>query len=142
VGFILSDSEKQASWAKRKVLKIKMQVSKRIINKTVEKQIFEIFFQVISDLRNPEEVRVFFEDLLGEAELTALAKRLAIAHYLDKGRSYQNIRETLKVSSATIASVDKIIKKSPGFKLALKKVEANQWAEKWSGKIEGLFGKK
>ncbi len=119
-----------------------MQVSKRIINKTIEKQIFGIFFQVISDLKNPEEVKIFFEDILGKAELTALSKRLAIAHYLDKGRSYQNIRETLKVSSATIASVDKMIKKSPGFKLALKKIEADQWAEKWAGKIEGLFGKK
>jgi TrpR-related protein YerC/YecD len=119
-----------------------MQVSKRIINKTIEKQIFEIFFQVISDLKNPEEVKIFFEDILGEAELTALAKRLAIAHYLDKGRSYQNIRETLKVSSATIASVDRMIKKSPGLKIALKKIEADQWAEKWAGKIEGLFGKK
>lgn len=116
-----------------------MQVSKRTINKTVEKQIFGIFFQVISDLKDPEEVRVFLEDILGKAELTALAKRLAIAHYLDKGRSYQNIRETLKVSSATIASVDKMIKKSAGFRLALKKIEADQWAEKWAGKIENLF---
>jgi TrpR-related protein YerC/YecD len=116
-----------------------MQVSKRSINKTVEKQIFEIFFQVISDLKDPKEVQTFFEDILGKAELTALAKRLAIAHYLDKGRSYQNIKETLKVSSATIASVDKMMKKSPGFQLGLKKVEADQWAEKWSGKIENLF---
>lgn len=119
-----------------------MQVSKRLINKNIEKEIFNIFFQVIVDLKDPEEARIFFEDVLGKSELTALAKRLAIAHYLDKGRSYQNIRETLKVSSATIASVDKMIKKSPGFKLALQKVEADQWAEKWSGKIEGLFGKK
>ncbi len=119
-----------------------MQVSKRTINRTIEKEIFNIFFQVISDLKDPKEVRTFFEDILGKTELTALAKRLAIAHYLDKGRSYQNIKETLKVSSATIASVDKIMKKSPGFKLALKKVEADQWAEKWAGKIESLFGKK
>ena len=118
-----------------------MQVSKRTINKTVEKQIFEIFFQVISDLKDPEEVKVFFKDILGKAELTALSKRLAIAHYLDKGRSYQNIKETLKVSSATIASVDKMIKESSGFQLALRKIEADQWAEKWTGKIENLFKK-
>ena len=119
-----------------------MQVSKREINKTIEQGIFNIFFQVISDLKNPQEVSAFFEDILGRAELTALAKRLAIAHYLDKGRSYQNIKNTLKVSSATIASVDKMMENSPGFRLALKKIEADQWAGKWAGKIEGLFGKK
>jgi TrpR-related protein YerC/YecD len=119
-----------------------MQISKRLINKNIEKEVFNIFFQVIADLKDPEEVRVFFEDILGKAELTALAKRLAIAHYLKKGRSYQNIKEVLKVSSATIASVDKMRQKSPGFELALKKIEADRWAEKWSGKIEGLFSKK
>lgn len=119
-----------------------MQVSKRNINKTLEKEIFNLFFQVITDLKNQEEVKIFLEDILGKTELTAIAKRLAIAHYLDKGRSYQNIKESLKVSSATIATVDKMRQKSPGLKLALKKIEADQWAEKWAGKIEGLLGKK
>jgi TrpR-related protein YerC/YecD len=115
-----------------------MQVSKKAINKTIEKEIFNLFFQVVSDLKNPQEVKAFFEDVLGRAELTALAKRIAIAHYLDRGRSYQNIKEGLKVSSATIASVDKMMKNSPGFRLALKKIEADQWAEKWAGKISQL----
>lgn len=115
-----------------------MQISGKRINKNIEKEIFNLFFQLIADLKDPEEVKIFLEDLLGKAELTALAKRIAIAHYLDRGRNYENIKENLKVSSATISSVDKS-RKSKGYQLALKKIEAERWASDWAEKIEGLF---
>ena len=69
-----------------------------------------------------------------------LAKRLAIAYWLKKGRSYQNIKNNLKVSSATIASVQSQME-NPGFQLALKKIEADEWASNWSKKIKGFVGK-
>lgn len=119
-----------------------MQVSRRAINKNIEKQVFSIFYQVISDLRDPEEVRHFFEDVLTETERTALAKRLAIAHYLEKNRSYDNIKEVLKVSSATIAAVaDQMGKGGRGFSVALQKIRADQWAEAWTRKIKKLTGR-
>lgn len=115
-----------------------MQISGKRINKNIEKEIFNLFFQLIADLENPEEVKIFLEDLLGKTELTALAKRIAIAHYLDRGRNYENIKENLKVSSATISSVDKM-RKSKGYQLALKKIEAERWAGEWAEKIEKMF---
>src|SRR4030042_5473147 len=107
-----------------------MQISNRKLNTTLEKQIFNIFFQVFADLKTPEEVRVVLEDLFTETELTALAKRMAIAAFLDKGRSYENIRDTLKVSSATIASVAEQMG-NPGIQLALTRIKAEEWAEAW-----------
>ncbi len=118
-----------------------MQVSKRQINKNLQKEIFQILYQLIADLKNPQEVALFFEDVLGKNETIALAKRLAVAYYLTHGRSYENIKQNLKVSSATVASVDKA-RKSKGYILALKKIEAEKWASKWTGKIESLFRKK
>lgn len=118
-----------------------MRVSQKNINKNLQKEILEIFFQLIADIKNLEESKIILEDLLTKSEVEAIAKRIAIASYLDKNRSYQNIKDNLKVSSATIASVDKQ-KKSNGYKLALKKNEADQWASEWAGKIETLFRKK
>ena len=116
-----------------------MQVSKRVINKNIEKQVFSIFYQVISDLKNPDEAKEFFEDVLTETERTALAKRLAIAHYLDRKRSYDNIKEMLKVSSATIAAVaEQMEQGGRGFSVALQKIRADQWAEEWTKKIKKL----
>ena len=115
-----------------------MQISARKLNKNIERQIFAILYQVISDLKSQEEVTTVIEDLLSGTEKLAVAKRLAIATFLDKGRSYENIRENLKVSSATIASVQAMMG-SQGFQLALRKVKAEEWADQWSDKISNLF---
>ena len=115
-----------------------MQLSARKLNKNIEKQIFAILYQVINDLKSEGEVTTVINDLLSETEKSAVAKRLAIATFLDKGRSYENIRETLKVSSATIASVQAAMG-NPGFQLALRKVKAEEWADQWSDKISKLF---
>lgn len=117
-----------------------MQVSTRKLNLTLEKQIFSVFHQALADLRTPEEVESVMTDLLTETERTAIAKRLAIATFLEKGRSYENIRETLKVSSATIAAVAEQLG-SPGYQLALRKIKAEEWAGVWASKIAGLFKK-
>jgi len=54
--------------------------------------------------------------------------------WLKKGRSYTNIKDNLKVSSATIAVVQGI-SKTPGMSLALKQMEAEEWANVWAEKI-------
>jgi len=117
-----------------------MQVSKRRLNKNIEKQIFDIFYQMVADTKNREEVETILVDLFTETEMQVMTKRLAIAIFLDKGRSYENIRNTLKVSSATIASVGEIMG-SAGMELALQKVKAEEWADEWAEKISGWVGK-
>jgi len=118
-----------------------MQISKRVINKNIQNEIYNIFYQVIVDLENSNQAKEILEGLFGKTEIITAAKRLAIAHYLEKDRSYQNIKDNLKVSSATISTVDKQ-RKTKGFQLALKKIETESWASEWSSKIESLFKKK
>ncbi len=115
-----------------------MQVSKKKINPKIEKQIFGLFFQAINDLKNPQEVKEFLEAILTKTELEAIVKRLAVAHYLEKGRTYENIKKSLAVSSATIAAVQEQLGKGKGFDLALEKIRAEEWADKWAKKISQL----
>jgi uncharacterized protein YerC len=117
-----------------------MQVSKQKLNKIIEKQIYTILYQLIVDIKNPEEAQKLATDLLSATEREVIAKRLAIAIFLDKGRSYENIKGTLKVSSATIASVQETMG-NPGIQLALQKIKAEEWADQWAGKISSLVGK-
>lgn len=112
-----------------------MRTSEQKLNISLEKQISETFIQMITDLRDMNETKVFLKDFFNETEFESYIKRLAIAYWLKKGRSYNNIKENLKVSSATIASIQSMLDK-PGFKLALKKIEAEEWAHKWSEKIK------
>lgn len=96
--------------------------------------------QTISDIKTPEEAYQFLTDFLTPAEFESFAKRLAISYWLKKGRSYTNIKNNLKVSSATIAEVANTMK-SKGFGQALKKLEAEEWANQWAEKIKKFVRK-
>jgi len=114
-----------------------MQVSKKNVNKLIEKRIFKALYQVLADLKKPEAVKMFLDDVLSKTERTVLAKRLGIAWYLNKNKSYDVIRQDLKVSSATIATVQQGLEKSgEGIKLALKTIEADEWAGEMAEKVK------
>lgn len=113
-----------------------MQVSKKDINKKIEKKIFKSLYQVLADLKKPKEIEMFLNDALSETEKTVLAKRLGIAYYLNNNKSYEQTRRELRVSSATIANVQKWMEDGgEGLKLALKTIEADEWASKMTSKI-------
>ncbi len=119
-----------------------MQISKNRLNHQVKIQIRNIFCQTLADLKRRGDVEIFIRDFLSPTEQSVLTKRLAIAMYLEKGRSYEQIKSTLKVSSATIANVDKMMnEKSEGFVLALRRIEAEEWADKLTKRITGFLKK-
>ncbi len=118
-----------------------MQISKQRVNSTLEKQLYQMLFQLVADLKTPQEVEGVLKDILSDTELTTVAKRLAVAYWLTKGRSYSNIKDNLKVSSASISDIQQGIKK-PGWKLALQKVTADEWATLWEQRIKSMIGKK
>ncbi|MDZ7586353.1 MAG: Trp family transcriptional regulator [Patescibacteria group bacterium] len=114
-----------------------MQISKKNVNKTIEKRIFKALYQVLADLKNPKAVEVFLNDVLSKTEKMVLAKRLGIAWYLSKNKSYEGIRKDLKVSSATIATVQRLAEKdSQGLTLAIKTIEADEWAGEMADKVK------
>lgn len=112
-----------------------MRVSNKTLNPSLKKQIKDTFEQALVDLKDRNELSIFLNDFFTDSELEAFSKRLAIAYWLKKGRSYSNIKENLKVSSATIASVQAQMEQK-GLKLALEKVEAEEWASQWAEKIK------
>src|SRR3990167_6661451 len=112
-----------------------MKSAEKSLNPSLKRELLRSFEQVVADLKDLQESQLFLGDFFTESELDAFAKRLAIAYWLKKGRSYNNIKDNLKVSSATVAVVANIVEKE-GVKLAMKKIEAEEWANKWSEKIK------
>ena len=113
-----------------------MQLSQNPINKTLEKQLDEMFYQVLAEVDSPEELRTILSDILTEGERIAVLKRLGIALYLDKGRSYEDVKNNIKVSSATIASVAENLG-NEGWQEVIKRVKAEEWASDWTDKLTG-----
>lgn len=111
-----------------------MRVSKNKLNPHLEKELFETLHQTIADLKNPTEVEEFLKTFLSETEHSALVKRMAVLYWLDKGRGYNNIHDNLKVSSATVATINGIIN-TKGAQIALQKIKAEEWANQWAEKI-------
>lgn len=75
------------------------------MDKDIEKRMFEVFWEALVKIKSPLSVRKFLESFISDTEHLMLGKRFAIALMLAKGYSYQEIEDTLKVSSATIMGV-------------------------------------
>jgi uncharacterized protein YerC len=116
-----------------------MQISKKKVNRDLERQFRHLLFQTLVDIKNPQEMGSFLKDLFSKTELSAITKRLAAVYLLKKGKNYREIKDTLKLSSATISSLAEQVEKGRGFKIALGKIAADEWAERWVGKIKSVF---
>ena len=115
-----------------------MRVSSKKVNKALAKQLGTSFAQLVADTKTLEEADEFLKDFFTKTEYETFTKRLAIAYYLRNGRSYENIKTNIKVSSATISSVSDMMEEK-GFKNALEKVGVDQWAEQWAEKIKKII---
>lgn len=104
-------------------------------------QFIHRFWNAVTLIEDRQEAIIFIKDLLTPTEIRMLAKRLQIADMLAKGYKYEDIRNYVKVTDQTIASVNnklnfgedgliKILQK-------LEKIEEKQFKEK-TGK-RGLF---
>ena len=110
------------------------------MNPSLKRQLLRTFSQMIKDLKDPKEIEIFLTDFFDKDELEKYIKRVSIAYWLKKGRDVENIKRNLLATSKEVADAEKSLKKE-GIKLALKKIEAEEWANVWAEKIR-KFGKK
>lgn len=103
----------------------------------LQKELTNTFFQTLEDFKTKENFEIFFKDFLDEKELKSFTKRLAIAYWLHKKRDYENIKTNLQATVSEIKLVENKLN-FKGFKLALKLMEAEEWANIWSEKIKKI----
>ena len=82
------------------------QVSKYPISDKVYNRIIEIFLTALINIKSKNEAYKFIEDFLTPTEKIVLAKRFSIALLLKKEYTCEEIMKILKVSQATISSVN------------------------------------
>jgi len=111
-----------------------------MMNPSLKRQLLRTFVQMMDDLKDKKEIETFLKDFFDDKELEKYVKRLATIYWLKKGRDKENIRENLKATTDEIAMAKKSLKKE-GIKLALKKLEAEEWANQWSDKIKKFIKK-
>lgn len=107
------------------------------MNPSLRKQLLKTFAQMINDLENPKEIEIFLRDFFNKDELEKYVRRISSVYWLKKGRDEENITRNLSATSREIKLAREILKKD-GVKLAIKKIEAEEWANVWSEKIKNF----
>ena len=80
-------------------------------------------FEMILQLETVEDCYRFFEDVCTIKELQDMAQRLDAAFLLDSGMNYQDICQTVGISTATISRVSKCLKYGSGYRAAIDKAK-------------------
>ena len=110
------------------------------MNPSLKKQLLKTLIQMLADLENKKEIESFMVDFFDEQEIEKYIKRIATSYWLKKGRDEENIKRNLMATSEEITEARKSLSKA-GIKLAIKKMEAEEWANVWAEKIKGIAKK-
>lgn len=86
-----------------------------------KKQRVEQLFQLIADIDNPEDIKVFFEDLCTAKEIQNMAERCYAAQLLLEGNTYNQVMSKADISSATLSRVSRCVQFGSGYSRLLKK---------------------
>lgn len=81
-------------------------------------------FQAILALEDEEDCYRFFEDICTIKELQAIAQRLQVAKLLKEGKTYNEIEEVTKASTATISRINKcLVYGADGYQRILERIK-------------------
>jgi uncharacterized protein YerC len=105
------------------------------MNPSLKRQLVKTFVQMMDDLKDKKEIEEFLTDFFSEPEFEKYIKRLAIVYWLKKGRDEENIQRNLLATKNEIDKARGLLKKD-GVKLAIKKIDAEEWANQWVEKIK------
>ncbi|MHB8963747.1 MAG: YerC/YecD family TrpR-related protein [Saccharofermentanales bacterium] len=77
------------------------------MNSKLKDPVIDTFFNTVLHLESVEECYAFFEDVCTMAEIKSLAQRFQVAQMLYEGKTYTEICDRIKVSTATISRVNR-----------------------------------
>ncbi len=115
-----------------------MRLSKKPLSKQQSHYLLSILSGVLAETRNASEAKQILSELLTETERVAVMKRIAIATALTNRESYESMKKRLKVSSATIATIQERIDQ-PGWQKIIEKARVQATATQRATRIKHFF---
>ena len=80
----------------------------------------DILMQLIASTNDPADCRALFEDLCTAKALENMAERLHAAQMLIEGKTYNQVMESVQISSATLSRVSRCVQYGNGYSKLLK----------------------
>ncbi|MCL4360180.1 trp operon repressor [Patescibacteria group bacterium] len=113
------------------------QISRKPLHAATQKRIYEIFVDVVRDVRTASEVSSLLEDFFTPTERVMLPKRLCIAFLLLKGYDHRTIAAYLNVSFTTINRVSTSLKLGgKGYTLVITRLQKQEQVAALFAKVE------
>ena len=75
----------------------------------------EALYQLIADIRDPEQIRALFDDLCTRKEIENMAERVYAAKLLMEGKTYNQVIAQANISSATLSRVSRCVQYGSGY---------------------------
>lgn len=77
------------------------------MHKDINTPIVNNLYETIAGIKTTEECQAFFEDICTINEILSLSQRLEVARLLRENKTYIEIAESTKASTATISRVNR-----------------------------------
>ena len=74
----------------------------------------EQVYEILAELKTPQEVKTFLEDLCTLREIEQIAQRMECAQYLLRGDTYLEIIARTDISSTTLSRISRCIRHGSG----------------------------
>ena len=85
-----------------------------------KQQRIDALYQLIADIRDPEQIRALFDDLCTRKEIDNMAERIFAARLLMGGNTYSQVMAQANISSATLSRVSRCVQYGKGYSRLLK----------------------
>ena len=80
-----------------------------------KQQKIDDLYQLIADIRDPNQIRDLFDDLCTRKEISNMAERVFAAKLLMDGNTYNQIMAQSDISSATLSRVSRCVQYGSGY---------------------------
>ncbi len=102
------------------------------LNEFERKKYLGEFYTMVSLLKNRDEVKNFFKDLLTLSEVVMISRRIQAAKMLLEGETYETIGQKLKMSTVTVNQVEKWLNNGfGGYKKIIRRHQKRDGRQHW-----------
>ncbi len=89
-------------------------------SKKADSQMINELYSLIASLKTAEDCELLLGDLCTVKEIEQMAQRIAAAKLLIGGKTYQQVTDSVDISSATLSRVSRCVRYSNGYNKFLK----------------------
>ena len=85
------------------------------MDQNIKQNRIDALYQLLAEIRNPEDIRVLMDDLCTRKEVENMAERVFAAKLLMEGNTYNQVMAQAAISSATLSRVSRCVQYGNGY---------------------------